>query len=143
MTERRTQKRRMTAAEDRLWRLWQGGQRLERYVEEFLKLANWMSWHDTALGVCFLLGLDDEPIRCDLPRCDFPLIELVNLILYLNGSDLEVEEIKENSKSRRPGPSVTPRISQLIPCQEHPHTSPTAPTTCPTPGIPASSEAPP
>ncbi len=77
----------MTSAEDALWRLWQGGLRLERYVEEFLEISNRMSWHEAALDACFLLGLDDEVIRCDLPVSDFPLIELINLIFFLNGSD--------------------------------------------------------
>ncbi|XP_016394250.1 interferon-induced GTP-binding protein Mx-like [Sinocyclocheilus rhinocerous] len=49
----------------------QDGQRLERYVEEFLELANQVSWHDAAL----------------------------------------VEEIKAQSKSRRPAPSGTRRVS--------------------------------
>ncbi len=57
----------MTTAEDALWGLRQGGLKLERYVEEFLELSNRVSWHDTALGACFHLGLDDETIRCDLP----------------------------------------------------------------------------
>ncbi len=70
----------MTSAEDALCGLRQGGQRLERYVEEFLELSNRVSWHWAALGACFLLGLDGEVIRCDLPVGDFPLIELINLI---------------------------------------------------------------
>lgn len=57
----------MSAAEDALWGLQQGGLRLERFVEDFLKFSNRVSWHDDALGVCFLLGLDDETIHCDLP----------------------------------------------------------------------------
>ncbi len=61
----------MTSAEDELWGLRQAGRRLERYVEDFLELAIQLSWHDTALGACFQLGLDDETIRCDLPMCDF------------------------------------------------------------------------
>ncbi len=89
-------------AEDRLWGLWQAGRRLERYVEDFLELANQLSWPDTALGACFQLGLDSEMICCELPVYDFPLIEMINLILYLNGSNYEVEEIKEKFQSRRP-----------------------------------------
>ncbi len=80
----------MTSAEDALCGLRQGGLRLEIYVEEFLEISNRMSWHDATLGACFLLGLDDETIRCDLPIGDFPQIELINLVLFLNGSDLEV-----------------------------------------------------
>ncbi|KAL0150156.1 hypothetical protein M9458_054583 [Cirrhinus mrigala] len=37
-------------AEEALWGLRQGGRKLERYVEEFLELANQLSWHDAALG---------------------------------------------------------------------------------------------
>lgn len=40
--------------------------RLEWYVEGFLVLANQMSWHDTTLGACFQLGLDDKTICCAL-----------------------------------------------------------------------------
>ncbi len=54
-----------------------------------------LSWHDAALCAFFQLGLDDETICCDLPVCDFPLIELINLVLYLNCSNYEVEELKE------------------------------------------------
>ncbi len=57
----------MTSAEDALWGLRQSGLGLERYVEEFLEISNRMSWHEAALGVCFLLGLDDEVIRCPEP----------------------------------------------------------------------------
>ncbi len=80
-------------------------------MEEFLELANRVSWHDAALGACFQLGLDDETIRCDLPVSDFPLIELINLVLYLNCSYFEVEEIEARSKSRRPTPSGTRCVS--------------------------------
>ncbi len=62
--------------------------------------------------------LDDETIRCDLPWGDFPLIELINLILFLNGSDFEVEEIP---KSRHPRSSWnTAACPQLTPCQTPP-----------------------
>ncbi|KAL0187025.1 hypothetical protein M9458_018695, partial [Cirrhinus mrigala] len=54
-------------AEEALWGLRQRGRRLERYVEEFLELANQLSWHDTVLGACLQLGLDHETIHCDLP----------------------------------------------------------------------------
>ncbi|RXN04314.1 vegetative cell wall gp1-like isoform X4 [Labeo rohita] len=40
-------------AEDALWGLRQGGRRLERYVEEFLELANQLSWHHVSLGSNF------------------------------------------------------------------------------------------
>ncbi|KAL0148624.1 hypothetical protein M9458_056064 [Cirrhinus mrigala] len=110
----------MTEAEDALWCLRQGGRRLERYVEEFLELANQLSWHDAALGACFHLGLDRETIRCNLPVCDYPLIELINLILYLNGSNFEVEEMNED-KSRCPAPSGTCRAVSA-------HSSPRTPT---------------
>ncbi|KAL0168329.1 hypothetical protein M9458_036551 [Cirrhinus mrigala] len=112
----------MTEAEDALWCLRQGGRMLERYVEEFLKLANQLSWHDTALGACFHLGLDRETICCDLPVCDYPLIEQINLILYLNGSNFEVEEMKEDkSLSRCPAPSGIRRVVSA-------HSSPRTPT---------------
>ncbi len=116
MTEERTYKR---------W-LWlrtlcgglrQGGLRLERYVEEFLELSKRVSWHDAALGACFQLGLDDETIRCDLPWGDFPLIERINLILFLNGSDFEVEEIP---KSRHPAQAGTRRMSPAHPMPNPP-----------------------
>ncbi len=80
VTEHRTKK--MTWAEDQLWCLRQGGRSLERYVEEFLELPYWVCWHNAALGACFQMGLDEETIRCDLPTCDFPLVELIYLILY-------------------------------------------------------------
>ncbi len=87
-------------------------------MEEFLKRSNRVSWHNAALGACFQLGLDDETIRCDLPVGDFPLIELINLILFLNGSDFEVEEIPE---SRHPAPAGMRRVSPA-------HPTPRAPT---------------
>ncbi len=102
----------MTSAEVALCGLRQGGLGLERYVEEFLEISNRMSWHEAALGACFLLGLDDEVIRCDLPVSDFPLIELINLILFLNCSDEEVEEIP---RPRHPTTAGTRRISPAHP----------------------------
>ncbi len=110
--DRRLDQIQMTSAEDALCGLRQGGLRLERYVEEFLEISNRMSWHEAALGACFLLGLDDEIIRCDLPVSDFPLIELINLILFLNGSDDEVEEIP---LPRHPTPAGTRRVSPAHP----------------------------
>ncbi|KAL0151375.1 hypothetical protein M9458_053369, partial [Cirrhinus mrigala] len=111
----------MITAEEALLGLRQGGRRLERYVEEFLELANQLSWHDAALGACFQLGLDNETIRYDLPMCEYPLIELINLVLYLNGSKFEVEEIREDYMSRRPAPSGTRRVVLAL-------TSPGTPT---------------
>ncbi len=106
----------MTSAEDGLCGLRQGGRWLERYVEEFLELSNRVSWHVAALGACFLLGLDDEVIRCDLPVGDFPLIELINLIFFLNGSDEEVEEIP---RPHHPTPAGTRCISPAHPTPRH------------------------
>ncbi len=99
----------MIAAEDKLWGLRQAGRRLEWYVEDFLKLANQLSWHDAALGACFQLGLDDETILCELPVCDFPLIELINQ------SNFEVEEMKEKFQSRRAVPSEARSVSPAHP----------------------------
>ncbi len=82
----------MLTAEDKLWDLRQAGWKLEWYVEDFLELVHQLSWPDAALGACFLLGLDSDMIRCELLVSDFPLIALIYLILYLNGSDFEVEE---------------------------------------------------
>ncbi len=119
--DRRLDPRLMTSAEDALCGLRQGGLRLERYVEEFLEISNRMSWHEAALGACFLLGLDDEVIRCD--------------------------GMVPTRKSRKfPGLVIPLQLEraaspQLIPRREPPHTSPTAPTACPTPRIPPASEA--
>ncbi len=88
-----------------LWDLLQGGRPLERYVEEFLELSHQVSWPDASLGAVFLLGLDENIIRCSNPACNFTLVELVNLILYLNGSNLEVEEVKENLTRSHTAPS--------------------------------------
>lgn len=57
------------------------------------------------LSVLFLLGLDENIIRCSNPACNFTLVELVNLILYLNCSNLEVEEVKENLTRSHTAPS--------------------------------------
>ncbi len=97
VTEEQTiKKRRMTSAEYALCGLRQGGRRLERYVEEFLKLSSRVSWHDVSLGACFHLGLDVKAIRCELPTGNYPLIEIINLVLFLNGSDREVEVVPES-----------------------------------------------
>ncbi|KAL0198936.1 hypothetical protein M9458_007476, partial [Cirrhinus mrigala] len=108
------------SAEAELMRLRQGGKRLDQYVGEFLELANQLSWHDAALGACFLMGLDEDIIRCDLPACDYSLIELVNVVFYLNGSDFEVEKIYQ---SRRPTPSEPHRVVSA-------NTMPGNPTCC-------------
>ncbi|RXN20289.1 vegetative cell wall gp1-like isoform X4 [Labeo rohita] len=94
-------------AEEALTRLRQDGRSLERYVGDFLELANQLRWHDAALGFVFQMGLDEDMIRCDLPVCNYPLIELINVVLYLNGSDLEVEECH---MSNRPAPSEARRV---------------------------------
>ncbi|XP_058617495.1 histone-lysine N-methyltransferase 2D-like [Onychostoma macrolepis] len=92
----------MLAAETRLWTLRQAGWRLERYVEEFCELAHQLSWRDAVLGACFLQGLDDDIIRCDLPSSDFPLKELLNLVLLLNDSNFEIHEVVEPRQSSCP-----------------------------------------
>lgn len=44
----------------------------------------------------FQMGLDDEVIRFLSPgRCDSPLVDSINFILWLNGSDSLVE-VKED-----------------------------------------------
>ncbi|KAI2646373.1 Streptococcal surface protein A [Labeo rohita] len=105
----------MSWAEEALWRLRQGGRELERYVEEFIELSHQVGWHEASLGAVFVLGLDDETIRCDLPTCSFPLIELINLILYLNGSDFEVEEVQSPIRSHLPVSSQTQRNAPACP----------------------------
>ncbi len=49
------------------------------------------------------------------PSVIFPLIELTNLVLFLNSSKFEVERIKKTSKSRCPAPAGTRRISPAHP----------------------------
>ncbi len=77
----------MSEAGDRLCCLQQGGRPLERYVGEFLEVSNQVSWHNATLCACYQLRLDEITIRFDLPVRDFHLIELIHLVLYLNGSD--------------------------------------------------------
>jgi len=68
----------------------QSGRPLERYVEGFLELSHRVSWPDAALIVCFRVGLDRDTIRYSEHACYyFPLVESINLILYLNGSNFE------------------------------------------------------
>ncbi len=104
----------MTTAEDKLWELRQDGWGLERYVEKFLELSNRVSWHDASLGACFHLGLNDKTIRCELPTGSYPLIELINLVLFLYGSDREVETVP---KSFHPAPAGTRSASPAHPMQ--------------------------
>ncbi|KAI2651814.1 Retrotransposon-like protein 1 [Labeo rohita] len=111
----------MDRAEERLWRLRQGDRELERYVEDFIELSDQVGWPDASLGAVFLMGLSDETIRCDAPSCNYSLSELLNLILYLNGSDFEIEEVKNIGGSRHSVPSETQYI-------EPAHPEPRAPT---------------
>ncbi len=111
----------MTAAEYALWGLRQGGLRSEEICGRvFLEVSTRLRWDDTALSACFHLGLDYETIRCNLTISNFPLIKLIYLVLFLNGSDLEVEVIPE---SCHPAPAGTrgaspahpmPRISTYL-----------------------------
>ncbi|KAL0148982.1 hypothetical protein M9458_055786, partial [Cirrhinus mrigala] len=80
--------------EDWLLNLRQGGRHLEKYAAEFIELSHQM-------------GLDENIIRCSFPVCDFSLIELINLILYLNGSNIEIEEGRKIEFQSRPVPSET------------------------------------
>ncbi len=102
----------MKSAEDALCGLRQGGRRLEKYVEEFLELSNRVNWHDASLGAFFHLGLDVKTIRCELPTGNYPLIELINLVLFLNGFDREVEVVPE---SRHPAPARTRSAAKAHP----------------------------
>ncbi len=111
----------MNWAEDQLWCLRQGGRPLERYVEEFLKISHRVSWQDASLGACFQLGLDEETFRCSLPACDFSLVELINLVLYLNCSNFKVEEVKEKVNHSHPSPSETHFASTAQPSRDPPH----------------------
>ncbi|KAK2883647.1 hypothetical protein Q8A67_017284 [Cirrhinus molitorella] len=72
-----------------------------RYVVDFLELANQLSWPNASLGVVFPLGLDER---------DFSLIEFINLIIYLNGSNFEIDEVKEDRGSSHPDPCETRRV---------------------------------
>ncbi len=81
-------------------------------MEEFLELSNRGSWHDASLGACFHLGLDVKTIHCELPTSNYSLIELINLVLFLNGSDREVEVVLE---SRHPAPAGTRSMAKAHP----------------------------
>lgn len=68
-----------------------------------------------AFALCFQLGLDNETCMCD-----YPLIELIDLVLYLNGSDSEIEEIEEKFWSFRPAPSEACHILPSQPMSSTP-----------------------
>ncbi|ROJ36069.1 hypothetical protein DPX16_12694 [Anabarilius grahami] len=95
----------MLSAEDRLWTARQDGRPLERYVEEFVELSSKVNWPDAILNTCFLRGLDEDTIRYLEPECLFSLVESINLILFLNGSEFEIEEVQSRSCFPRPAPS--------------------------------------
>ncbi|ROL46523.1 hypothetical protein DPX16_21707 [Anabarilius grahami] len=97
----RNRQRRPTA-EDRIWTAKQDGHPLEKYVEEFTELSCKVSWPDAILNTCFLRGLDEDTVRYIEPECIFSLVESINLILFLNGSEFEVEEVQMKSYSPRP-----------------------------------------
>ncbi|ROL44051.1 hypothetical protein DPX16_6496, partial [Anabarilius grahami] len=90
-----------------LWTLKQDGRPLERYVEEFSELSCLVNWPDAPLKACFLKCLDEDTIFCIEPACFFSLVESINLILFLNGSDFKIEEVQGKSYYPRPVPSET------------------------------------
>ncbi|ROL50286.1 Stimulator of interferon genes protein [Anabarilius grahami] len=98
-------------AEDRLCRLRQSGRPLERYVEEFLEVSYLVGWPDASLNAVFLMGLDKDIIRYSEPACNFSLVNSINLILFLNGSNFEVDEIKKNQDYPCPAPSAAYQAS--------------------------------
>ncbi len=49
-------------------------------MEDFLEIIHQLSGPDAALGVCFLLRLDSDTIRCELPVSDFPLVRIIYLL---------------------------------------------------------------
>ncbi|ROL52190.1 hypothetical protein DPX16_6067 [Anabarilius grahami] len=93
------------SAVDRLRGLRQDGRPLERYVVEFSELVCLVNWPDAPLNAFFLMGLDEDTIRYIEPACSFSLVESINLILFLNGSDFEIEEVQEKTCLPRPVPS--------------------------------------
>ncbi|ROL41919.1 hypothetical protein DPX16_0462 [Anabarilius grahami] len=117
------------SAVDRLWDLWQDGRPLDRYVEEFSELSYLLNWPDAPLNACFLMGLDEGTIRYSEPACFFSQVESINLILFLNGSDFEIEEVQERMCLPRPVPSekhaawsVHPQpVSSMYPSSESAH----------------------
>ncbi len=128
--------KRMLTAEDKLWELRQVGRKLQRYVEDFLKIVHQLSWPDAALGACFLLGLDSDTIRCELTVSDFPLIALIHLILYLNGYNFEVEELKEGFQSCCPDPSEARHVPPAHPMLRTPTYRAHGPNRLPSPNHP-------
>ncbi|KAL0172846.1 hypothetical protein M9458_033157, partial [Cirrhinus mrigala] len=92
-------------AEDRLCTLRQDGRHLEKYAAEFFELSHQVGWPDASLCAVFQMGLDENTIRCSFPVCNFSLIELINLILYLNGSNIEIKEGKKKEFQSCPIPS--------------------------------------
>ncbi|ROL53302.1 hypothetical protein DPX16_23819 [Anabarilius grahami] len=119
-------------AVDRLGHLRKNACPLERYVEEFSDLSCLVGWPDASLNVCFLMGLDEDTIRYIEPACYFSLVESVNLILYLNGSNFEVEEVKEKKYPPCPAPSEThvawsahlPPVPSTYPSSDSVHSCP-------------------
>ncbi|ROJ94857.1 hypothetical protein DPX16_8061 [Anabarilius grahami] len=95
------------SVEDCLWTFRQDGRPLEKYVEEFAELSFKVSWPDAILNTCFLRGLDEDTIQYIEPECLFSLVESINLILFLNDSKFEVEEVQKRSYFSRPAPSET------------------------------------
>ncbi|ROL48790.1 hypothetical protein DPX16_23440 [Anabarilius grahami] len=93
------------SAEDRLRTLRQDGRPLERYVEEFSELSYLLNWPDAPLNGCFLMGLDKDMIRYSQPACFFSLVESLNLIIFLNGSEFKIEEIQKIADHPLPVPS--------------------------------------
>ncbi|ROJ13870.1 hypothetical protein DPX16_19745 [Anabarilius grahami] len=119
---------RRLSAEDRLWASRQDGRPLEKYVEKFAELSCKVSWPDAILNTCFLRGLDEDTIRYCEPECLYSLVESINLVLFLNGSGFEIEEVHRRSYSPRPAPSETtvawpahqPQISSTYRSGGHP-----------------------
>ncbi|ROL52779.1 hypothetical protein DPX16_21205 [Anabarilius grahami] len=57
-------------------------------------------WPDACLNALFLEGLDESTIRCDEPDDNVSLKEIINSILYLNGSKFVVDEVPEITRPR-------------------------------------------
>ncbi|ROL47044.1 hypothetical protein DPX16_20696 [Anabarilius grahami] len=96
---------RKLSVEDRLWTIRQDGRPLEKYVEEFAELFSKVSYFEAILNSCFLRGLNEDTIRFCEPECLYSLVESINLVLFLNGSEFEIEEVHRRSYSPRPAPS--------------------------------------
>ncbi|XP_067243657.1 uncharacterized protein [Chanodichthys erythropterus] len=95
-------------ADERLCLLRQSGRPLERYVEEFLEVSYLVSWTDACLNAVFLMGLDKDVICYNEPACNFSLVNSLNIILLLNGSNFEADKIQKN-QSPCPAPSAAYR----------------------------------